>query len=419
MKIKLSLLVIMLILATGLVWAAGSGERAEPAQGAGVTEITWWFGNWNEPRGTELARKFEAENPGYRVKVEPFVGDGMETKMLVAFRTGSVPDVLAVPNGWTIPFAMQGYLSQVDDYFARPGYPTDDFIQASLDTATLDGALYGIPYRMESHGFIYNKDLFRQAGLDPESPPRDWDELLSFAQKLTDPAKRQFGYAITGGGERQNTIFLVLPMIWMNGGDVISADGTRATINEPAAVEAVRRYTEYFTKYKVSPPSTLENDGTGIRRLFEQNVNAMMQQGSYALPNIYEAGIDVGTALIPAPKGKDPAVIIGGWNYTVPEGAKNREAAYKFLDFLTETENMAFFTDTFPARYSSLEAERFQDPILEPFKEMLPFARMQPTLTEWPEMVNIIFTEIQQILLGAKDVQKAMDDAASKIDALL
>jgi multiple sugar transport system substrate-binding protein len=272
---------------------------------------------------------------------------------------------------------------------------------------------------METHGFIYNKDLFRAAGLDPNRPPKDWDELLEYAQKLTDPAKRQYGYAITGGGEKQNTIFLVLPMIWMNGGDVISADGSKSIINEKEAVEAVRRYTDYLNKYKVSPPSTLENDGTGIRRLFEQNVNAMMQQGSYALPNIYDAGIDVGTGLIPAPKGKDPAVIIGGWNYTVPKGVENREAAYKFLDFLTEPENMAFFTDTFPARYSALEAERFQDPILQPFKDMLPFARMQPTLTQWPEIVNVIFTEIQQILLGAKEVQPAMDDAAKKINQLL
>ncbi|WP_422480160.1 ABC transporter substrate-binding protein [Pleomorphochaeta sp. DL1XJH-081] len=419
MKTKITLLVVMLILATGFIWAAGAEEKAETPGKEAVTEITWWFGNWNEPRGTELAKKFEQENPGYKVNVEAFVGDGMETKMLVAFRTGAVPDVLAVPNGWTIPFAKQGYLSNMDDYYSRSGFPADDYIQAAVDTATLDGAVYGVPYRMETHGFIYNKDLFRAAGLDPNRPPKDWDELLEYAQKLTDPAKRQYGYAITGGGEKQNTIFLVLPMIWMNGGDVISADGSKSIINEKEAVEAVRRYTDYLNKYKVSPPSTLENDGTGIRRLFEQNVNAMMQQGSYALPNIYDAGIDVGTGLIPAPKGKDPAVIIGGWNYTVPKGVENREAAYKFLDFLTEPENMAFFTDTFPARYSALEAERFQDPILQPFKDMLPFARMQPTLTQWPEIVNVIFTEIQQILLGAKEVQPAMDDAAKKINQLL
>lgn len=414
---KFALCVMLFLFVVGSIWAGGAKESVKDT--SKPIEITWWFGEWNEPRGTQLARKFEQENPGYKVNAEPFIGDGMDTKMLVAFRTGDVPEVLTVPNGWTIPYAQQGFLSKVDDFFARPEADIDDYIESSLETAKLDGSYYGIPYRMEAHGFLYNKDMFRDAGLDPNRAPKDWDELLDYAQKLTNAPKGKYGYGITGGGEAQNTIFLVLPMIWMNGGDVLSSDGKKAIINERAAVEAVQRYTDYYTKYKVSPPSTLENDGTGTRRLFEQKAVAMIQQGNYAIPTAVEVGVDVGAGLIPPPKGKDPAVIIGGWNYTVPAGVKNRDGAYKLLDFLTRSDNMAFFTDTFPAKKSAFEADRFQAPILQPFIDMLPYARMQPTTDKWPEMVNIIFTEIQQILMGTKSAQKAMDDAAAKMNNLL
>ena len=77
--------------------------------------------------------------------------------------------------------------------------------------------------------------MFKDAGLDPENPPQTWDQLVDAAKKLTHDD--QYGFAITGGGEFGNTIFRSLPFIWMNGGSIISDDMTKATVNEPAAVE--------------------------------------------------------------------------------------------------------------------------------------------------------------------------------------
>ena len=154
----------------------------------------------------------------------------------------------------------------------------DDYVPAALDYDTWDGKLWGIPYRIETHGVIYNKGMFKAASLDPEKPPQTWTELVDAAKKLTGGDK--YGFAITGGGEFGNTVFRSLPFIWMNGGSILSEDMTKATVNEPAAVEAVKFYTDKLVTEQVSPPSTLQNDGTANRRLFIAETVAMYSPAS-------------------------------------------------------------------------------------------------------------------------------------------
>ena len=91
---------------------------------------------------------------------------------------------------------------------------------------------------------LYNKAHYKAAGLDPENPPKTWDELIAAGKALTKDGR--FGFAITGGGEVGNTIFRSLPFIWMNGGGIVSDDLKTAIVNQPAAVEAVTFYTDFL-----------------------------------------------------------------------------------------------------------------------------------------------------------------------------
>ena len=138
----------------------------------------------------------------------------------------------------------------------------------------------------------------------------------------------------------------------MNGGSIISDDMTTATVNSPEAVEAVKFYTDMLTEHQVSPPSTLQNDGTANRRLFIAGTVAMYQSGQFDIGSIRKenANIDIGVMTIPHPEGKETAAIIGGWSFIIPKDAKNPEETKKFVQFLAESDNMGFFTDTFPAR---------------------------------------------------------------------
>ena len=105
--------------------------------------------------------------------------------------------------------------------------------------------------------------------------------------------------------------------------------------------------------------------------------------------------------MTPHPEGKNTAGILNGWSYVIPADAKNPTDAKKFLQFINTSDNMGFFTDTFPARISSLKLPRFQDPLLKPFAGMLQYGRPSPNTAHWVEISQAMFNGIQRILAGA------------------
>ncbi|MDR6819931.1 ABC-type glycerol-3-phosphate transport system substrate-binding protein [Neorhizobium sp. 2083] len=377
-------------------------------------DVTWWTPNFNEARAREIVAKFEKANPDVKVKLEITTSDGLPQRVLTALQSGAAPEVIDVQHAWINGYAQNDLVLPVDDVLKD----RDDYIPAALDYATWNNKLWGIPYRIETHAIIYNKGAFKDAGLDPNKPPQTWDELVAAAKALS--KGKMSGFGITGGGEMGNTIFRSLPFIWMNGGDMISADGKKALVNQPAAVAAVKFYTDFF-KNKQAPASTLENDGTALRRLFIAETVAAYQSGQFDIASIKKENpkIDIGVMQIPHPADKKTAALLGGWSFVIPKSAKNPTDAKKLVGFLAEAENQGALTDTFPARKSAMSLPRFSDPILTVFKEMLPYGRAVPNNKNWVQITQAYFDGIQRILLGDEDVQKSMDGAAKDIQALL
>ncbi len=382
---------------------------------ASAGEVVWWAPNWREDAARELAKKFEAANPGITIKLEITVSDGLPTKILTALQSGSPPDLINSQHGWVVPYAQQGLLMPLDDVIDDK----DDYYPAAIKYDTWDNKLWGIPYRIESIAMLYNVDMYKAAGLDPDNPPQTWDELIEAAKKLTHDD--QWGFVITGGGEFGNTVFRSLPFIWENGGSIISEDMTKATVNEPAAVEAVKFYTDMLVTYHVSPPSTLQNDGTANRHLFASGKAAMYQAGQFDIPAVKQENPDINFAamMMPHPEGKEPASILGGWSMIVPKDAPNPEDAKTFIKFLAQPENMSVLTYTFPARKSAMDGPKFQDPELTVFKNMLPYARTLPPNKNWIQITQAYFNGVQSVLAGDADPQEAMDIAAEDIQGLL
>jgi multiple sugar transport system substrate-binding protein len=391
---------------------------------AGAAEVVWWAPNWGQARAEELAKRFEAANPGTTVRLEITVSDGLQNRILVALQSGTPPDLIDAQSGWNIPYANTGKLLALDEFVAKENIDLGDFQPVALRTATHAEKLYGIPYRIESHALIYNKKAYREAGLDPDRPPATWQELIDTAKKLTRKTadgKQQYGFAITGGGELGNTVFRSLPFLWMNGGGILSDDMTKVIVNTPQSVQAVQFYTDMLTKLGVSPPSTLQNDGTANRRLFIAGTVAQYQSGQFDLGSIHAENpdIEIGVAPIPHPDGKPTAALAGGWNWIVPAEAKNTDGALKLVAFLSEPQNMGYYTDTFPARKSAMDLPRFQAPELQGFKAMLQFARQPPPHPNWIQITQLYFNHVQEILLGEATPQEAMDAAAEEIEPLL
>jgi multiple sugar transport system substrate-binding protein len=382
--------------------------------GALAGEVVWWTPNFNEARARQLVEKFQAANPGITVKLEVTTTDGLPQRILTALQSGAAPDVIDVQHGWVSGYAQNDLVIPLDEVVTE----REDYIPAALEYNTWDGKLWGAPYRIETHAIIINKGDFKAAGLDPDNPPMIWEAFAEAAKTLT--ANGKSGFAITGGGEVGNTIFRSLPFMWMVGGGIISEDGQQVLVNSPETIKAVTYYTDFF-KNGISPSSTLENDGTANRRLFIAEKVSMYQSGQFDIQSIRKENpkIDIGVIPIPHPNGAETEAILGGWSLVVPSGAKNPDEAKTLVSFLAGAENQAVLTDTFPARKSAMEAERFQDPILKVFKDMLPYGRPVPAHPNWVQISQAYFDGIQRILLGDEDVQEAMDGAAAEIEGFL
>lgn len=377
-------------------------------------EVVWWTPNFNEARARELVAKFQETHPDITVNLQITTTDGLPQRVLTALQSGAAPDIIDVQHGWVNGYAQNNLVIPLDDVLQD----REDYVPAALDYVTLNDQLWGMPYRIESLAVIYNKGHFVEAGLDPEAPPQTWDELIAVAEALTQSGRS--GFAITGGGEVGNTIFRSMPFMWMNDGGIISEDGTQVLVNSPETVAAVEFYTNFY-KNGLSPSSTLENDGTANRRLFIAETVSMYQAGQFDVNSIKteNPNIDIGVMTIPHPEGKDTAAVLGGWSFVIPADAKNPDEAKILLGFLAEAENQGYLTDTFPARVSAMDMERFDDPILQVYKEMLPFGRPAPAHPNWVQISQAYFDGIQRILLGDEDAQTAMDGAAAEIEALL
>jgi multiple sugar transport system substrate-binding protein len=381
---------------------------------AAAGEVVWWTPNFNEARARQLIETFQAANPGIEVRLEVTTTDGLPQRVLTALRSGSAPDVVDVQHAWVNGYAQNDLVIPLDEAVTE----REDYVPASLDYVTWDGKLWGAPYRIETHAVIFNKGHFREAGLDPEKPPQTWPQFVEAAKALTRDGRS--GFAITGGGEVGNTIFRSLPFMWMKGGGILSQDGSEVLVDSPESVEAVTFYTD-FLKNGYSPSSTLENDGTANRRLFIAGRVSMYQSGQFDVPSIQKENpeIEIGVMPIPHPDGADTAAILGGWSLVVPSAAKNPDEAKTLIAFLSTSESQAILTDTFPARVSAMSAPRFSEPLLQVFKEMLPFGRPVPNHPAWVQISQAYFDGIQRVLLGDEDVQTAMDGAAEEIESLL
>ena len=404
----------ILIRTPGLL-AAGASALGLMAGGAAAGEITWWTPNFNVERAEELKARFEEQNPDITVNIESTTTEGLPQRILTTLRSGSAPDIIDAQHPWVTGYAQNDLVLPVGDLITD----REDYNQAAIDYVTWNDQQWGVPYRIEALAVLCNRGHMEEAGLDPENPPETWDELLAAAQAMTTDSRS--GFAITGGGEVGNTIFRSVPFIWMNGGELISEDGTTALVNEPAAVEAVEYWTDMYTEHGVSPSSTLQNDGTANRRLFIAEAVSCYQSGQFDIASIQAENpdIDILPIMTPHPEGGEPSAILGGWSWVIPSAAENPEDARTFIEFLAQPENMGFYTDTFPARVSAMDLPRFDDPMLQVFGDMLPYGRPLPNHPNWVQISQADFDGVQRILIGQQEPQEAMDDAAADIQNLL
>jgi len=306
----------------------------------------WGFPEDVEYRGVQAAaREFERRHPSIEIAFgTPGGRGGMDPqKLMTAIAGGAPPDVMYQNRFAVSGWAARGAFMPLDDLIERDAIDLSDFYPACLNEASYRGNIYAIPYDTDCRALYYNIKLFREAGLDPDRPPRTWDELLEYGEKLTRRDAR--GRLQTIGFIPNYGNSWLYFYGWQKGGRFMSEDGRTCTLNDPKIVEALEWMTYAYDRMggRREVVSAFESGfaagGTPADPFFMEQV-AMKIDGNWMLSFVarYKPELDFGVAPAPVPEGRPFITWSGGFSLVIPVGVEHREGAWEFIKWMTSLE---------------------------------------------------------------------------------
>ncbi len=391
---------------------------AEKSQGADSGEaLEVWVRNTYFDEVTTAAKDF-TEQTGIPVTVsEP---SNMSDDLALALSSGETPDIVSIDCVLVPYYASIGALKDITTEFSALDYK-DTFSGGLLDLSTYDGKQYAVPFAPDVSVLLYNKDIFKANGLDPEAPPKTWDELIAAAQACTSDDVYGYMFAASDAG---GMMFTFCPYIWCNGGEFTSEDGTESMLNQPEAVEALQLITDMVYKYQVTPESITSYDWTAVEDAFKAQKSAMIVQGSSAVGNIVNEGYDfnAGCTLIPSPDGSKYASFSGGDSIAILADTDKYDAAWQFVQYClrkeVQVDQLAAYGNI-PSRSDMFENEIFGSHAeYDVLRQALEVGEA-PYSLKYNEMYTPWIDAVQYALNQEKTPEEAFDDAKEEIDALL
>lgn len=265
---------------------------------------------------------FEAANPDIKINWVDVPYDAFQQKIIAAIASGNPPDLVNMNTPWAIDFAAQDALSPIDEFV--PEVDKYGYLPNYWEATVIDGKSYAIPWYLSPQILLYNKQIFEEAGLDPNVPPKTWDEIIEYSRIIKEKTGL-YGY--------QPNIVAHIDL-QEEGVPLISADGKKAIVNTPEAIARLKQHQLAFKEALM--PQDLGGYQAGTQKyaggriaMFPVGIT-MVKHVQINSPSIFEVS-DVTSF----PLGKGKKIPAGAMNVAVPYNAKNKAEAVKFGLWLT------------------------------------------------------------------------------------
>ena len=378
----------------------------------------------------ELTDAWAAKNPQHNVKAV-YAGNYEETttKALTAATAGNPPHVAVLLATDIFTLVEEDVVIPITDVANSEEDQVwlDGFYKGFMKDATLDGKIYGVPFQRSTPVLYYNKDAFAEAGLDPETPPKTWDEMIEMGKKLV---KKDANGNVTQWGTRIPT--LGLGGAWLYGGLVISngsqlsADnGVDVAIDTPEAIGALEFLTRLSEEGVMAPGGISWGDTP--KAFVEQNAATIWTStGNLAFVND-NAEFDWGVGFLPG--GKGPGAPVGGGNFYIFKETTDEEraAALDFIKFMTTPENAAKWS--IATGYIAPRADTWETPVMKEYAAKLPqalvardqiqYANREFATFQRGRVTQFLVEAIESTIDGKADPAEALAEAQKKADAVL
>ena len=423
----------VLVIAVVAVGCGGSDNEPSSNAGKGAgpvpdpsSPVTIRFASWvgNERGMKRIYAAFQKEHPNITVDFEEIPSEEASRKLTAQIAGGNPPDAAYMDAGTTADFASRGALVNLDNYIERSEYDQDDYVEAFKLSAVYEDSMYALPFDGESTGLFYRTDLFEAAGI--AEPPKTWEEFEAAAAKLTDPAKKQYGFALFAPSPE--SAYYWYPWLWQAGGDLLAEDEKTVTFNSEEGKRAADFYVG-LTKY--APKDFLNSNSYDGRIAFARGTVGMYVAGAWLAGVLSEEfpKIEGKWATAPLPEGDAGCkTTIAGDNLALFSAGKEQDAAWKWIEFLTRPESMKVWTvddeasTIMPTRTSLLESPELAEnkPILKGFVEAMDCGVTSLINNpKWPRAEEILSEQLGRAMYGEQSGAEAVDAAAAEAEPVL
>jgi len=381
------------------------------------------YNEYQDPYFNGLAREFEELHPEIDVVIERVTGGSwtdFEISLLNDYWNGTPPDVARINDGWLGRFIGAGLLERAPEDLAEylDSQPVSDEMKAPLRPG---GVTYGVIHAATWQSLFYNKDHFREVGLDPERPPRTLDELLEYAKKLTVYDEKgnivRAGLSLRKSGYAPGIGMKFFDYYFSTGGEIVDESGRHCLLNSDAGVRALQFYLDCLYTYRVDGFEVV-----GDTEGFANGTVSMYYRDPWVIKYLADNApqIDYGIANICA----DAISSSNGgfYPFVVATGSHEKELAWEFIRYVIQPDRMAEYARTeMQAPYDSVAAQYPEFAQNEKFSAFLqqPNVKPFPDIPHQNEVQGLIGETIERVSRSGEDPKAALDELCRKIDPLL
>ncbi|MCP4361809.1 MAG: sugar ABC transporter substrate-binding protein [Chloroflexi bacterium] len=371
----------------------------------------------------QLVAAFTERHPDIPIELQHIPSQGEYRQRLAAgFSAGMPPDVMLLNYRRFAAFAAQGGLEPIEPFMAQSDVlRANNFFPTAVSAFQFNGQLWCVPQNISSLVVYYNRDLFDAAGLKVPANDWTWDDFVQAGQALTIDVDGDGRIDQYGAGISPN-IFRLAPFIWQNGGQLVDnpANPTRLTLDSPASIAALQWFVDLQIKEGIVPDAVAEAAEPAETRFLNGRLGMYFnsRRGTPTYRTIQNFAWDV----VPLPRSQQMVGILHSDAYCMAAAAKNKKAAWTFIEFANSAEGQTIIAATgrtVPSLMSVAESPAFLDPALPPdnariFIDTVPQLGRVPIMSGWPGIELTTSQEIERAFYGRASVAEAADTAVEQ-----
>lgn len=427
---------LMLALASVSLLAAACGNDDDTndnnASGDAVTEITedvvidFWHmytdGVMADEVLPEVIAQFEEDNP--HIKVNHLGTNFFDywTKLNTAIAGNVAPDLAMNDSSTVVSRAMNGTIVPLNQFIEADDFDTSVYYPVLMDAMEYEGDYYGIANDTDVRVLYWNKDHFEEAGLDPDTPPANWDELKEFTEILTkrndDGSIQQMGFT----PDMWLSNIQVHTLAWTNGGDFWD-DDMNPTFMEPENLEAVEFIKHFQDFYGVEAMSAFRSEAGVMDHgpFIEGRLSMVMDVGNLTRSIIRE-NPDMNYGIATLPYEDEPVTYSAGFNYEIIDNddSLKARASWEFLKYITSEDVQKRFveeTGSLSSNRLAAEADEFmEDENWAAIVAQMEHARFIEFIPEHPNWNGTLVTVQEAVLSDGVPVEEAMQEAQNQAE---